>query len=581
MAGNQSGNGVGRGFSRRLISVMPIFGWLPGYKSAWLWPDLIAGLTLAAYAVPMAMAYSSLAGLAPQAGINCYIFGGLVFALFTSSRQLAVGPTAAISVMVASVGGVIAAGNPASQATIAALTAGMVALICVVAWLLRLSAFVSFVSESILLGFKAGAALSIAATQLPKLFGVPDGGDHLFGRLSNIVHQLGNTNITVLGIGVVAILILALGEELLPGRPVALFVVILAIIISSWTGLAGYGVRVVGNLPPGLPKLGVPVVAFGQMEELIGLAFACFLLSYIESISAARTIALKHQYTVDPRQELLSLGAANLMAAFGQGYPVAGGLSQSAVNDESGARTPLSLVFASVTLMLVLMFLTDVLRSLPEVVLAAIVIVAVSGFVRISDFRRLLRVSRLEFQVAMVALVGVLLFGILKGVMFSVVASLVFLLRLIANPHVAILGRIPGSRRFSDITRHTDNELTPGLLIFRVEAVLLYFNVENIDRMVLNQVHAASTPVRMVVCDLSTSPYIDAAGARMLDRLQKQLANEDIRFTIAEAHAEVRDILRATGVDESLGGVNRFTSVADVVDDFDGIISAADRPGAW
>ena len=181
----------------------------------------------------------------------------------------------------------------------------------------------------------------------------------------------------------------------------------------------------------------------------------------------------------------------------------------------------------------------------------------------------------------MVALVGVLLFGILKGVMFSVVASLVFLLRLIANPHVAILGRIPGSRRFSDIARHTDNELTPGLLIFRVEAVLLYFNVENIDRMVLNQVHAASTPVRMVVCDLSTSPYIDAAGARMLDRLQKQLANEDIRFTIAEAHAEVRDILRVTGVDESLGGVNRFTSVADIVDDFDGIISAADRPGAW
>ena len=373
---------------------MPIFGWLPGYKSAWLWSDLIAGLTLAAYAVPMAMAYSSLAGLAPQTGINCYIFGGLVFALFTSSRQLAVGPTAAISVMVASVGGAIAAGNPANQATIAALTAGMVALICVVAWLLRLSAFVSFVSESILLGFKAGAALSIAATQLPKLFGVPGGGDHLFGRLSNVVHQLGNTNITVLVIGVVAILILALGEKLLPGRPVALFVVVLAIIISSWTGLAGYGVRVVGNLPSGLPKMGFPVVVFAQMEDLIGLAFACFLLSYIESISAARTIALKHQYTVDPRQELLSLGAANLMAAFGQGYPVAGGLSQSAVNDESGARTPLSLVFASGTLMLVLLFLTDVLRSLPEVVLAAIVIVAVSGFVRISDFRQLLRVSR-------------------------------------------------------------------------------------------------------------------------------------------------------------------------------------------
>jgi MFS superfamily sulfate permease-like transporter len=306
-----------------------------------------------------------------------------------------------------------------------------------------------------------------------------------------------------------------------------------------------------------------------QLEGLLELAFACFLLSYVESIAAARTFAVKYRYTIDPQQELLGLGAANMLAAVGHGYPVGGGLSQSAVNEKAGARSPLSLVFASIALVLVLFFLTGLLRNLPEAVLAAIVLVAVAGFVKLEDFKRLWQVSRLEFNVAMVAFVGVLLLGILKGVAISAIASILFLLRMMARPHVAVLGRIPGSIRFSDAARHTSNELFPGLFLFRVEAPLLYFNVDNIINAVLDGIRKQTTTVRLVVCDLSTSPYIDAAGARMLAQLEEQLEREGIQFRVAEAHAEAREILRATGTSECLGGVSRYTALADIVEDFE------------
>ncbi len=554
---------------RWLAQLIPIVDWLPRYQRAWLWPDLIAGVTLAAYAVPVAMAYATLAGLAPQTGLYCYIFSGIAYALFASSRHLSVGPIASISVMVASVGGTMAAGDPARYAAIAAMTAGMVAAFCFLAWIMRLGSFVNFISESTLLGFKAGAALSIASIQLPKLLGVTGGGDSFFERMAIILQQLGSLNITVIALGVGSLLLILGGNKLFPGRPVALAVVIISIGIVSIFGLAEQGVRVVGLIPPGLPPLEVPYVHFEQIEDLLELAFACFLLSYVESIAAARAFASKHHYAVNPRQEFLGLGTANLMAALGHGYPVAGGLSQSAVNEKAGARTPLSLIFASITLVMVLFFLTGMLRNLPDTVLAAIVLVAVAGFVKIEDFKKLRRISRLEFNVALVAFIGVLLLGILKGVTISAIASILFLLRMMAKPHVAVLGRIPGSIRFSDAERHIHNERFPGLFLFRIEAPLLYFNVNAINSTVLAAIRRENTPVRLAVCDLSTSPYIDAAGARMLENLVEELEREGIRFKVAEAHAEVREILRTTGISESLGGVSRHVALADIVEEFE------------
>lgn len=554
---------------RRLAQLIPIINWLPRYKFAWLGPDLLAGITLAAYAVPVAMAYATLAGLAPQAGLYCYIFSGIAYAIFASSRHLSIGPTASISVMVASVIGTMSYGDLPTYAAIASMTAGMVGAFCILAWIMRLSSFVNFISESILLGFKAGAALSIASMQFPKLFGVTVIGDNFFERVMLTFEQFDSTKSAVIALGVISLAMLICGEKIFPGRPVALAVVVIATSVVSIFGLSEQGVQVVGFIPPGLPAFRLPSLDIQHIEGLVELAFACFLLSYVESIAAARTFAAKYHYTVDPRQELLGLGAANLVAALGHGYPVAGGLSQSAVNEKAGARTPLSLIFASGTLVIVLFFLTGMLRNLPESVLAAIILVAVAGFVKIDDFKRLWQISRLEFNVALVAFMGVLLLGILKGVAVSVIVSILFLLRMMAKPHVAVLGKIPGSMRFSDAARHTSNERIPGLFLFRIEAPLLYFNVDAISSTVLEAIHNETATVKLAVCDLSTSPYIDAAGTIMLERLAAELEREGIQFKVAEAHAMAREILRATGISEALGGVSRHTALADIVEDFE------------
>ena len=552
--------------------------WLPAYRPQWLGHDAIAGVTLAAYGIPVSLAYATLAGLPPQYGVYCYLVGGLFYALFGSSRQLAIGPTSAISMLVGVTVAGMAEGDPGRWASIAALTALVMACMCVLAWLLRLSSLVNFISETILLGFKAGAALTIAMTQLPKLFGVKGGGEHFFERIVMLGGQLRDTNLTVFAFGLAALIVLLLGEKMLPGRPVALFVVVISIVVLSATSLGDLGFKVVGALPQGLPDIQPPALRPRDVDGVIPLAFACLLLAYVESVSAARTLAQKNGYEIDPRQELLGLGAANLAAAFCQAYPVAGGLSQSSVNDKAGARTPLALVFASVTIGLCLMYLTGLLSNLPDVVLAAIVLVAVKGLINIGELRHLWRVSRFEFSVSMVAFAGVLLLGILKGVMLAVVVSILLLIRRAARPHVAFLGRIPGTRGYSDMERNPGNEAVPGALMFRVNAALFYFNIEHVRDAVWQRIRSATTPLKLVVCDLSTSPNVDLAGARMLGTLHAQLQAAGIRLRLVAAHAPVRDILRAEGLEERIGYFGRRIGVADVIDEFQGASGPAQGP---
>jgi high affinity sulfate transporter 1 len=551
--------------------------WIPTYRPQWLRHDAIAGVTLAAYGIPVSLAYATLAGLPPNYGIYCYLVGGLFYALFGSSRQLAIGPTSAISMLIGVTVAGMAEGDPQRWADIAALTALVVAAMCVLAWLLRLSSLVNFISETILLGFKAGAALTIAMTQLPKLFGVKGGGENFFERIGVLAGQIPDTNLAVLAFGVVALALLLLGEKLLPGRPVALFVVVVSIVVLSVTSLADLGFQVVGALPQGLPDFHAPALRLRDVDGVIPLAFACLLLAYVESVSAARTLAQANGYEIDPRQELLGLGMANLAAAFFHAYPVAGGLSQSSVNDKAGAKTPLALVFASVTIGLCLMYLTGLLSNLPSVVLAAIVLVAVKGLIDIGELRHVWRVSRFDFAVSMVAFAAVLLLGILKGVMVAVVVSLLLLIRRAAHPHVAFLGRIPGTRRFSDMERNPDNEAVPGALVFRVEASLLYFNVEHVRDAVWEKIRSISGPLRLVVCDLSTSAVVDLAAARMLLTLHAALQAAGVPLRLVSAHAAVRDLLRAEGLEERVGYFGRRVSVADVIDEF---LGGTDTAGA-
>ena len=552
---------------------LPILSWTRGYDAHWLKRDVIAGVTLAAYAIPVSMAYATLAGVPPHHGIYCYLLGGLGYALFGTSRQLAVGPTSAIGLLVGSTVAGMAAGDPARWGAIAALAALMVALICGLSWLFRLSGLVSFISETILLGFKAGAALTIAMTQLPKLFGVPGGGDHFFERIRLLASQLGETNLTVLALGATALALLLVGDRLLPGRPVALLVVVAAVAVMSLTDLEDRAVATVGLLPPGLPSFDVPSLRARDIDGIIPLSSACFLLAYIEGVSAARTLAARHNHSISPRQELLALGAANLAVAFGQGFPVAGGLSQSAVNDKAGARTPLALIVASLTLALCLLFLTEQLQNLPTVVLAAIVLVAVKGLIDVAALRRLRQISSAEFRIAMMALVGVLLLGILKGVLFAAAASLLMLLAGAARPHVAFLGRIPGTSRFSDFARHPENEAIPGVAIFRVESALLYFNVDHVRQIVWDRV-LASPDLQLVICDLSGSPSVDVAAANMLSGLHSDLGGRGIRFRIVEAHAKARDLLRAVGLEDRVGHIGRRMSIDQAISESHPALSA-------
>jgi len=286
--------------------------WVPTYRPQWLANDAIAGVTLAAYGIPVSLAYASLAGLPPQYGIYCYLVGGLFYALFGSSRQLAIGPTSAISMLVGVTVAGLAQGDPGRWADIAALTALVIACMCAVAWLLRLSSLVNFISETILLGFKAGAALTIAMTQLPKLFGVKGGGEGFFERVVILAGQIPDTNLAVLGFGLIALVVLLLGEKFLPGRPIALLVVVVSIVVLSFTSLGSLGFKVVGDLPKGLPDFRLPGLRVRDVDGVVPLAFACMLLAYVESVSAGRALAQAHGYVIDARQELLGLGAANL-----------------------------------------------------------------------------------------------------------------------------------------------------------------------------------------------------------------------------------------------------------------------------
>lgn len=529
--------------------------WLAGYRAAWLRPDIIAGVTLAAYAIPVSLAYAALAGLPPQIGVYGYMLGGIGYALLGSSRQLAVGPTSAISLMIAATVGPLAAGDSVRYAQIASLAAIAVASLCLIAWLFRLSMLVRLVSDSILVGFKAGAGLTIIMTQLPSLFGVAGGGRNFFDRAFKLVGQLGDVHLIVLAVGLTAIVLLLLGARFLPGRPTGLAVVILSIVVATILGLPALGVAVTGEIPKGLPSLAMPTFGLLEFDELFPLAAGILLLAYIEGVSAARSFAAKHGYPLDVRQEFLGLGAANLAVSLGHGYPVAGGLSQSAVNDQAGATTPLALVICSITLAICLLFLTGLLTNLPKAVLAAIVFTAVYKLVDVAALVRMWRISRIDFYAAAIALVSVLLLGILQGILLAAVASIFLLLARASQPNVAFLGHLPGTGRYADSARNPDVEPLAGIVAFRPEASLLYINAETVLESVLARVYA-TRETKLVVCGLSSSPFIDLAGAKMLHDLHGELSARGIAFQIVGARAQVRDVLQADGLAEKTDSAN-------------------------
>ena len=548
-----------------ISKLFPAGDWIKNYKKKDLKSDFIAGVTLAAYGIPVSLAYATLAGLPPQYGIYGYLFGGLFYALFGTSKQLAIGPTSAISLLVGTTVAGMANGDVERWSEIASLTALVFAVMAIIAYVLRLSGIINFISETVLVGFKAGAAITIGLTQLPKLFGVEGGGDNFLDRVITLFHQIPNMNTAVFIFGIIAILILIIGEKIAPQLPVAILVVIFSIILVSTTSLQDAEFKTVGVIPTGLPEFHLPSLRIRDVEGVLPLAMACFLLSYIESVSAGRTLGQKNGYVINPRQELLALGVANAAVSFAHGYPVAGGLSQSAVNDAAGAKTPLSLLFASTAIACCLLFLTGYLQNLPNVILAAIVLVAIRGLFDWKEIKHLYKVNKQEFCVVMIALAGVLIWGILAGVLLATLVTLLLLLKAASKPHVAFLGRVPGTRIYTDLQRHPDNEKTENILIVRIESSIFYFNAEYIKERILEKIYSEPNSLKIVILDLNSSPRIDIAGARFLKNLFVDLQTKDITLKIAEARSDVRDSLRAENLEILFGHISRSVSVDDLV----------------
>ena len=548
----------------------PATEWLRRYHRAWFRLDLLAGITLAAYLLPAALGDASLANLPPEAGLYACLFGGLVFWIFCGSRYTVVSVTSAISLVIGSSLGEITGGNSARFGALAAGTAFLVSLIAFVAWLARAGVMVHFISESVMTGFKCGVALFLASTQLPKLFGFHGAHGSFWGNTGFFLKHLNETNSMSILVGGIALALLVLAKILFKHKPVALFVVIGGIIAASTLSLETHGVKLIGAVPQGIPPLKVPSLYWRDLNELLPLALACFLLGAVETAAMGRMFAAKYGGRFDANQENLALAASNLFAGLGGGLPVSGGTSQSLVNEEGGAKTPLSTVISAVFILMVVLFFSRLLSALPQPVLAAVVLVAIAGLLNLSTLKELWLNDRSEFVVAMAAFAGVLTFGLLRGVMLGALISLVQLVRISSRPHVAFLGRIPGTRRFSDRDRHADNELIPNVMIFRPESALVYFNVDNVCDAILSRVRVEATSPKLVVLDLSAAPLVDMQSAHTLASTADELSAIGIRFQAVEPRSAVRDRFRHESVDSKLGGVNRFTSVADVIDHFVG-----------
>lgn len=532
---------------------------LSGPLRRWVRGDVIAGLTVWAVLVPESIAYATIAGVPPIIGLYAAPAALIAYALLGSSRQLVVGPMSSTALLSATVVASLATGVDEVVAFTAglALVAGTIAL---VAGLLRLGFVASFISEPVLKGFVVGLALTIIMGQLPKITGSPGGEGEFFGKLWGFLSGLGGVDALTLTMGAVALAILLLLKRFVPLVPASLVVVVLAIAVTWVFGLDRHGLDIVGPLPSGLPSLGMPNLAWSDYASLVAGGAAIALVGFAEGLGAARTYAAKSGDRIETDRELLGLGGANLASSLCSGMVVNGSLSKTAVNGAAGGRSQLSGLTAALLTVLTLLFLTGLFEKLPEAVLAAVVIAAVIDLVDVAALRSLYRLTtpalrgvyglaaRTDFLAAVTALLGVLLFGTLPGLLIGVVMSLLLLLRRSSRPHVAELGRVHGSDglpRWVDVEREVETRPESGVRVLRVEGGLYFANSEYVhDRVV-----AASRSVQAgaVVLDLRAVPFVDATAARMLDRLADDVAVRRAGLYVARDLGQVRDMLELPG----------------------------------
>ena len=525
---------------------VPISVWLTSYQQGFLVPDIIAALTVWALMVPEAMAYASLAGMPPETGLYAALVAPLAYAVFGTSRQLNVGPSSTVAVLSFSIVGGIAASSEPS--TFYALTAGLAILtgvFFVVAGLVRLGFLADFMSRPVLDGFIVGLAMTIAAGQLHKLFGIHATGDNFFGDLAAVVTNLDETVVPTLVIGAGSLALLFLLERVMPRIPAALVVTFLAIITVSALDLVAQGVEVIGEIPAALPSLAWPDLGFEQWGSLIPGAIAIVVVGFAESIAAARSYARKYGYEVDADQEMVAIGAANAATGLVGAFVVDGSLSKTAAADQAGQKTQFASVALIAAIFVTILFLTGLFENLPEATLGAIVIHAVWHLIDLERVNRYSRIRRDDFWAGLAALLGVLLFDILIGLTIAVGVSFLLLLARVSRPSWSILGRTrdEGSDdvAFQNVATHRDAETYPGLVIIRFDADLFFANVTVFVDEVRRAVEAADPIPRVVLFDAESVSEIDSTAMLAIRDLRAELAARGIELWTARLKTHVRE----------------------------------------
>jgi high affinity sulfate transporter 1 len=553
-----------------LHRTFPILDWLPRYQRSWLRLDLIAGITVWMVIVPEAMAYAGIAGVPPLIGLYTVPLPLFLYAILGSSRLLVVGPDSATALISASVVGAVVAGGAAQYLALTAALAIAVGVFFLVFGLLRMGWIANFISEPVMTGFLEGIVLVTILGQLPRLLGVTVGEGDFFPRLWAIVQQLPQAHALTMAIGVGSLALLVVLKRFAPKWPAALLTTIIAILAVSWLRLPELGVNVVGHLDTTLPTLSLPKASPSDYLALIPGALAIALLGYIETLASAEGVALKGGGEIDPDQELVALGAANVGAGLSSGFVAVGSLSKTSVAMDAGGKTQIGYVFSGILTLLTIRFLMPLLANLPDATLAAIVIVAMIGLDQTAMLRRQVRYSRLEFSLALVSFLGVLLLGVLQGVGLGVALSLLVLIWRAGHPGAAVLGRMPDGNTYRDIARRPEVRTFSGLLIFRMDAQLIFPNSRFFAASVKHFVAKSQEPVRVVVIDAETINDVDITGAETLKKLHASLARHDIALWLAQVKDPVLDKLQRMGVVDALGeDACSFESVSDAVQAFE------------
>ena len=527
---------------------IPILGWLPSYQTAWLAADVIAGLTLWGLVVPEAMAYAGSAGLPPQAGLYTLLASLLPYTLLGTSRHLVVQATSATAALIASsVGAALVAttaataADPSTYQAYASAFVLVTALVFLVAGIARLGFITQFLSKPVMDGFVLGLALFVAVSQLNKLFGVAKPEGNTVERLFGVLKELPQTNWATFAVGALSLALLFLLPRWSKKIPAGLVVLFGTIALSSVLDLHGkFGVDVVGTLPQGLPTLVLPQVPFTVYLAMILPAIGALLVAYSEALGVAHEYAEKHGYEVDANQELNAHALANLASALFGGMIAAGSMSASAVKEGAGARTQVTNLVTWVVTILTVLFLTPLFATLPEAVLAALIIHAVWRLIVARKLQRIRLVSQAEFWLGVLALFGVLFIDVLEGMLIGLLASLVLVIYRSSRPHISALGRVPGvPGAYTALERHPENIPVPGVLILRLDSPMTYYNALTIRDRLKAMIVAEKPRPRAVILDAAVQDEIDLTSAEVMKKFVQEMKREGIDIYVAELHEPV------------------------------------------